>query len=37
MLAKRDGNRPLGKTRRKWGDNIKMDIRGNWLESSGSG
>jgi hypothetical protein len=26
LVAKPEGKRPLGRTRRKWRDNIKMDI-----------
>jgi hypothetical protein len=27
LVGKPEGNRPLGRPRRKWGDNIKMDLR----------
>jgi hypothetical protein len=27
FVGKRGGNRPLGRHRRKWEDNIKMDVR----------
>ena len=27
MVGKREGKRPLGRPRRRWEDNIKMDIR----------
>jgi hypothetical protein len=27
LVAKPDGKRPLGRIRRKWVDNIKMDLR----------
>ena len=27
LLGKPDGKRPLGKPRRKWEDNIKMDVQ----------
>jgi len=27
LVAKPDGKRPLGRTRRRWEDNIKMDIQ----------
>jgi len=37
LVAKRDGNRPLGTPKRKWEDNIKTDITENGLDSSGSG
>ena len=36
-MAKSDGNRPLGTPRRKWEYNIKTNITGNGLDSSGSG
>jgi hypothetical protein len=26
LVGKREGNRPLGITRRRWGDNIKMNL-----------
>jgi hypothetical protein len=38
LVGKPEGKRPLGRTRRRWEDNIKMDIqevgrgRGDWLE-----
>jgi hypothetical protein len=28
LVGKPKGNRPLGRPRRKWGDYIKMDLRG---------
>jgi hypothetical protein len=37
LMAKRDGNRPLGTLRRKYEYNIKRDITGNGLDSFGSG
>jgi hypothetical protein len=42
LRAKPRGNRPLGVTRRRWEDNIKMDLQevgcgGHGLDSSGSG
>jgi hypothetical protein len=27
FVGKREGKRPLGRPRRRWGDNIKMDLR----------
>jgi hypothetical protein len=36
--GKAEGKRPLGRTRRRWGDNIKMDLQefggghGDWME-----
>jgi hypothetical protein len=27
LVGKPEGRRPLGRTRRKWEDNIKMDLR----------
>jgi hypothetical protein len=27
LVGKQEGNRPLGRTRRKWVDTIKMDLR----------
>jgi len=38
LVRKREGKRPLGRPRRRWEDNIKMDLqevevgRGNWME-----
>ena len=37
LVGKPEGKRPLGRPRRRWVDNIKMDLRevggsGNWLE-----
>jgi hypothetical protein len=38
LVGKPEGKRPLGKPRRRWEDNIKMDIqevgggRGYWME-----
>jgi hypothetical protein len=42
LVGKREGKRPLGRPRRKWGDNIRMDVRDIGegrcgLDSSGSG
>jgi hypothetical protein len=27
LVGKPEGNRPLGRPRRRWGDNIKIDVR----------
>ena len=38
LVGKRDGKRPLGRTRLRWEDNIKMDLGevgrccGDWME-----
>ena len=38
LMGKPDGKRPLGRQRRRWEDNIKMDLEevgrgcGNWME-----
>jgi hypothetical protein len=38
LVGKPEGKRPLGRPRRRWGDNIKMDLHevgggcGNWME-----
>ena len=38
LVGKHEGKRPLGRPRRRWGDNIKMDLQevggacGNWME-----
>jgi hypothetical protein len=38
LVGKPEGKRPLGRPRRRWEDNIKMDLqevgwgRGDWLE-----
>ena len=38
LVAKPEGKRPLGRPRRRWGDNIKMDLQelggvcGDWME-----
>src|SRR5215467_8228650 len=38
LVGKPEGNRPLGRSRRRWKDNIKMDLqevgggRGDWME-----
>jgi hypothetical protein len=41
LVQKPEGRRPLGRPRRRWEDNIKMDLRevgwGHELDKSGSG
>ena len=42
LIGKSEGRRPLGRPRRRWEDNIKMDLRevwGGWwgLDGVGSG
>jgi hypothetical protein len=42
LVGRPEGRRPLGRLRRRWEDNIKMDLKGNrvWgcgLDSLGSG
>ena len=38
LVGKSEGKRPLGRTRRRWEDNIKMDLQevggscGDWME-----
>ena len=38
LVGKREGKRPLGRPRRRWEDNIKMDLRevgcdpGEWID-----
>jgi hypothetical protein len=38
LVGKPEGNRPLGRPRRRWEDNIKMDLQevggghGDWME-----
>ena len=37
LVGKPEGKRPLGRPRRRWEDNIKLDLRevgggGNWME-----
>ena len=40
LVGKPEGNRPLGRPRRRWEDNIKMDLKevgrdcGDWMEFS---
>ena len=31
LVGKPEGNRPLGRPRRRWKDNIKMDLQ-DWME-----
>jgi len=36
LVGKPEGKRPLGRPRRRWEDNIKMDLKGvGWVELSG--
>ena len=43
LIGKPEGNRPLGTPRRRWEDNIKMDLyevgggRGDWMELAQDG
>jgi hypothetical protein len=40
MVGKPEGKRPVGRPRRRWVDNIKIDLREiecDWLDRSGSG
>ena len=42
LVGKPEGNRPLGRSRRRWEDNIKMDLRevgggGDWMELAQDG
>jgi hypothetical protein len=39
LVGRLEGKRPLGRPRRRWEDNIKMDLRDRWgeLDSAGSG
>jgi hypothetical protein len=32
LVGKSEGESPLGRTRRRWEDNIKINIREIWLE-----
>jgi hypothetical protein len=34
-VGKPEGKRPLGRQRRRWEDNIKMDLSGSWRGSWG--
>jgi hypothetical protein len=31
-VGKPEGRRPLGRPRRRWVDNVKMDLREMWLD-----
>jgi hypothetical protein len=40
LVGRSEGKRPLGRPRRRWEDNVKMDLREIWigeLDSAGSG
>jgi hypothetical protein len=43
LVGKPEGKSPLGRPRRRWEDNIKMDLQevggghGDWMELAGSG
>jgi hypothetical protein len=37
LVGKTEGTRPLGRPRRRWVDNIKIDLRKRGLEGFGSG
>ena len=43
LVGKPEGKRPLGRTRRRWEDNIKMDLEevgrvcGDWMELAQNG
>ena len=43
LVGKPEGKRPLGRPRRRWEDNIKMDLqevggsRGDWMEMAQDG
>jgi hypothetical protein len=39
LVARTEGKRPLGRPRRRWGDNIKLDLRDRWgeVDLAGSG
>jgi hypothetical protein len=32
LVGSLEGNRPLGRPRRRWEDNIKMDVREIWID-----
>jgi hypothetical protein len=34
LLGRPEGKRPLGRQRRRWEDNIKMDVREIWINGS---
>jgi hypothetical protein len=37
LVGKPEGRRPLGRPRRRWEDNIKMDLQEVGLDGAGSG
>jgi hypothetical protein len=39
LVGRPEGKRPLGRPRRRWEDNIKLDLRDRWgeLDSAGLG
>jgi hypothetical protein len=37
LVGKPEGKRPLGRRRRRWADNIKIDLREIGLDGYGSG
>jgi len=37
LVGKPEGKRPLGRLRRRWEDNIKMDLRDHWGDSDVDG
>jgi hypothetical protein len=37
LVGNPDGKRPLGRPRRRWEDNIKMDLQGSWWGFVGTG
>ena len=34
LTSKPTGKRPLGRPRRRWENNITMDLEGNWVDSA---
>jgi hypothetical protein len=34
LVGRPEGKRPLGRPRRKWEDNIKMDLREIWINGA---
>jgi hypothetical protein len=34
LVGRPEGKRPLGRPRRRWEDNIKMDLREIWIDGS---
>jgi hypothetical protein len=34
LVRRREGNRPLGRPRRRWEDNIKMDLREKGIDAA---